>query len=209
MAIVLFFFLRKQQKSQQFLSPFTPPPLALCPSSELLICVAVMLKCSVRHYERQISCFSCRRTHAERLLDLCPSWWRRRAGASGTPYSCGLWWWGGGGLMPDGGVRWIARSGSLYPDAPGGMDTFYCCRWETDVRLWEGPFVSTLPPADTRRHWGDGWTANLWVPNRLFRVLRAAQKAAASFTLPGALVRLQIRTLSVTICLFLRHRITN
>lgn len=80
------------------------PPLALCPSSELLICVAVMLKCSVRHYERQISCFSCRRTHAERLVDLCPSWWRTRAGASGTPYSCGLWWWVGGGWW--GGDAW-------------------------------------------------------------------------------------------------------
>lgn len=38
----------------------------------------------------------------------------------------GCWW---------GRMRWIARSGSLYPDAPGGMDTFYCC---TDGRqMWD------------------------------------------------------------------------
>lgn len=53
-------------------------------------------------------------------------------------------------------------------------------RWETDVRLWEGPLVSTLPPADTCRHWNDVRAANVWVPNRcsgfwgLLRKLRRA-----------------------------------
>lgn len=82
----------KQLKPQQFSSSGFPPSL----SSELLICIAVMLKCSVRHYERQISCFSCRRPRDERLFDLCPSWWWRRSGASGTPYSCGRVVWDGG-----------------------------------------------------------------------------------------------------------------
>lgn len=120
----------KQLKPQQFSSSGFPPSL----SSELLICVAVMLKCSVRHYERQISCFSCRRPRDERLFDLCPSWWRRRSGAFGTPYSCGV-----GGCLGGGSGWWIARSGSLYPDAPGGMDAFSCCRCEADVRFLGWP----------------------------------------------------------------------
>lgn len=99
------------------------PSLSFSLSLELLICVAVMLKCSVRHYKRQISCFSCRRTHDERLVDLCPSWWRRRASASRTPYSGrgsgGGGLWGGLGVV---GMELLLKS--------RWMDTFYGC---TDV----------------------------------------------------------------------------
>lgn len=49
---------------------------------------------------------------------LCPSWWRRRASGSGTPYS-------GRGSGGGGGGGWITWSCSLYPDAPGRLDTFY------------------------------------------------------------------------------------
>lgn len=160
MAIFLF-FLRKQQKSRQFFSPFTPPPPrspSLQRTPHLRCRDAEMLRKALREANLMF------------LMSPHPRWaacWLVvRAGGEEGPAPPGRRTAAGCGVVMGGRMRWIARSGSLYPDAPGGMDTFYCCRWETDVRLWEGPFVSTLPPADTCRHWDDVWTANVWVPNR-------------------------------------------
>lgn len=147
----------KQLKSQQFLSSFLSPPrsLSLQRTPYLRCRDAEMLRKALREanlmflmtpHPRWAACWLVSELVAKKGRRLWDAVQLR-----------GVGWWGG---------RWIARSGSLYPDAPGGMDTFDCC---ADVRqmlrLWDGQFASMLPPADTWQHWNDVWTVNVWVPN--------------------------------------------
>lgn len=80
-------------------------------------------------------------------------------------------------------------------------------RCGTDVRPWDGRVVSVLPPADTRHHWRDVRTANVWVPNWNSDFWWV--DAALTFNHAGALVRLQTRMSNMMIRLFSRHQITN